>query len=144
MADLTISGSVAPINDVGTIKTRNATMKRMTVMAASEFGEIVVHRDPELGQRVEHERCGKCGDADERFGHAECGERPGDSCREAAAEKAPEAEARHESREHGAGRIHRDAKHQRQQPQPHYLVNQRAYAGAEEQQREQRQHPRRS
>ena len=37
-ADLTISGSVAPINDVGTIKTRNATMKRMTVIAPRESG----------------------------------------------------------------------------------------------------------
>ena len=37
-ADLITSGKVAPISEVGTIKTTKATTKRMIVTAASESG----------------------------------------------------------------------------------------------------------
>ena len=100
-----------------------------------------VNRDPGLRQCVEDDRRYESGNADQRFRNAEGRERPRDAGGQAPGGEAANAETGHEAGEHGAGGIDGDAEHQREQPQPHHLVHERADARAEEQEQEQREQP---
>ena len=140
-ADLITSGSVAPIIDVGTISSRNATTKRITVTIASDCGSAgwtAIQTAVSASSRN--------GVAKAVMPTSASAMPKATSGREMRAAsrpptRLPDAESGHESGEHRAGGVDGDAEHQRQQPQPHHLVDQRARAGAEEEDEQQWQEP---
>ena len=133
MADLTTSGSVAPMSEVGTISTAKAQMNRMTVIATSESGsegapctQSCVSQSSTTGEAsaVRPTRISATPNAAQRARQPR-----GQPAREEAAD----GEAGHEARKHRAGGVDRHPEHQRQQAQPHHLIDERAGARKEEQ-----------
>ena len=135
-------GSVAPISVVGTIS---------TAKAASEA------RDGEKRERgrqrrltTRPRRClmtssssgvASALSADADFDQAEGAQRRSQAPGHSSGDETADREPAHEAGEHRAGGVDRDAEHERQQAQPHHLVDERAGPREEEQEREEGKQP---
>ena len=139
--DLITSGSVAPISAVGTISSAKAMANRASVIIGSESGQRRVEAHVDLLQHVEAQRRRERGGADEQLADAEPYEGPAHAVGDSAGDQAAEGEPGHEARPDGAGRVGGDAEYQSEQAQPQHLIDQRADARREKQDRQRRQQP---